>query len=125
MHSLPQYKGHSLEQYFFCTKDEPTVTNLYHPESIARCTLGIILSTGLNNHILTCRASQVVPWQRICLPMQEMQETRVRSLVQEDLPEKDMETHSSTLAWKIAWTEEASVTDTGLLHSPLGCKDLT
>ena len=35
-----------------------------------------------------------------------MQETRVRSLVREDPLEKEMATHSSTLAWKILWTEE-------------------
>ena len=35
-----------------------------------------------------------------------MQETRVRSLGREDLLEKEMATHSSTLAWKILWTEE-------------------
>ena len=35
-----------------------------------------------------------------------MWETRVRSLGQEDLLEKEMATHSSTLAWKIPWTEE-------------------
>ena len=35
-----------------------------------------------------------------------MQETRVRSLDQEDLLEKEMATHSSILAWKILWTEE-------------------
>ena len=35
-----------------------------------------------------------------------VQETRVRSLVWEDLLEKEMATHSSTLAWKIPWTEE-------------------
>ena len=35
-----------------------------------------------------------------------MRETRVRSLGWEDLLEKEMETHSSTLAWKIPWTEE-------------------
>ena len=35
-----------------------------------------------------------------------MQETRVRSLGGEDLLEKEMATHSSTLAWKIPWTEE-------------------
>ena len=33
-------------------------------------------------------------------------ETRVRSLDQEDLLEKEMATHSSTLACKIPWTEE-------------------
>ena len=35
-----------------------------------------------------------------------MQETRVPSLGQEDPLEKEMATHSSTLAWKIPWTEE-------------------
>ena len=35
-----------------------------------------------------------------------MQETSVQSLGQEDPLEKAMATHSSTLAWKIPWTEE-------------------
>ena len=35
-----------------------------------------------------------------------MLETGVRSLGQEDPLEKEMATHSSTLAWKIPWTEE-------------------
>ena len=35
-----------------------------------------------------------------------MQETRVRSLGQEDALEKEMATHSSTLAWKIPWMGE-------------------
>ena len=35
-----------------------------------------------------------------------MQETRVQSLGQEDPLEKEMATHSSTLAWKIPWTED-------------------
>ena len=39
-------------------------------------------------------------------PMQETQETWVRSLVQEDPLEEEMATHSSILAWKIPWTEE-------------------
>ena len=39
--------------------------------------------------------------------MQEMQDTQVQSLGQEDPLEKEMTTHSSTLAWKISWTEEA------------------
>ena len=33
-------------------------------------------------------------------------ETQVRSLGQEDPLEKEMATHSSTLAWKISWMEE-------------------
>ena len=36
-----------------------------------------------------------------------MRETRVRSLGREDPLEKEMATHSSTLAWKIPWTEES------------------
>ena len=35
-----------------------------------------------------------------------MRETGVQSLGWEDLLEKEMATHSSTLAWKILWTEE-------------------
>ena len=35
-----------------------------------------------------------------------MQETWVRSLGWEDPLEKEMATHSSTLAWKTPWTEE-------------------
>ena len=39
-----------------------------------------------------------------CLPT--VWETQVRSLGWEDHLEKEMATHSSTLAWKILWTEE-------------------
>ena len=35
-----------------------------------------------------------------------MQETQVQSLGQEDPLEKEMAIHSSTLAWKIPWTEK-------------------
>ena len=35
-----------------------------------------------------------------------MQETQVQSLGREDPLEKEMATHSSTLAWRIPWTEE-------------------
>ena len=37
-----------------------------------------------------------------------MQETQIRSLCWEDPLEKGMATHSSTLAWRIPWTEEPS-----------------
>ena len=39
-------------------------------------------------------------------PLPTMRETRVQSLDWEDPLEKEMATHSSTLAWKIPWTEE-------------------
>ena len=35
-----------------------------------------------------------------------VRETGVQSLYREDLLEKAMATHSSTLAWKIPWMEE-------------------
>ena len=40
----------------------------------------------------------------MCLPT--MWETWVRSLDREDPLEKEMATYSSTLAWKIPWTEK-------------------
>ena len=43
--------------------------------------------------------------QRVkCLPT--MWESQVRSLGREDPLETEMATHSSTLAWKIPWTEK-------------------
>ena len=46
-----------------------------------------------------------------------MLETRVQSLGQEDPLEKEMATHSSTLAWKTPWTEEP------VGYSPWGHKE--
>ena len=45
-------------------------------------------------------------WLSICLPIQEMWETRVQSLGWEDLLEKEMATHSSILAWKTPSAED-------------------
>ena len=50
--------------------------------------------------------------------MQETQEAQVQSLGQADPLEQEMVTHSSILASKILWTEEA-----GRLHS-LGLQEL-
>ena len=36
-----------------------------------------------------------------------MQETGIQSMGWEDPLEKEMATHSSILAWKISWTQEA------------------
>ena len=44
-------------------------------------------------------------WWRNCLPTQEMWKMQVQSLGREDPLEKEMETHSSILAWEISWTE--------------------
>ena len=54
----------------------------------------------IETHSLTSLVAQMVKR----LPI--MRETWVRSLGQEDPLEKEMATHSSTLAWKIPWTEE-------------------
>ena len=47
-------------------------------------------------------------WQRISLPVQEMQETWIQFLGWEDPLEEEMTTHSSIFAWKIPWTEAPS-----------------
>ena len=52
--------------------------------------------------------------------MQETwQELKVQSLGSEDLLEKEMATHSSILAWKIPWAEEAS------RLQPIGSQELS
>ena len=57
--------------------------------------------------------------QRVkCLPT--MWETWVRYLGWEDPLEKEMETHSNTLAWKIPWTEKP-----GRLQSMESQRDMT
>ena len=45
-----------------------------------------------------------------------MWETRVQSLGGEDPLEKEMATHSSTLAWKIPWMEEPGVLQSMVLQ---------
>ena len=51
-------------------------------------------------HLVVSVVAQMVQ----CLPT--MRETRVQSLGQEDLLEKEMSTHSSIFAWKIPWMEK-------------------
>ena len=59
------------------------------------------MKTGLNSiqhfSLLVAQLAKNLP---------AMQETWGRSLGQEDPLEKEMATHSSTLAWKIPWTEK-------------------
>ena len=50
--------------------------------------------------------SQVVPWERVHLPVQEVQETWVQTMGQEDNLEKEMATYLTIFAWEIPWTEE-------------------
>ena len=56
--------------------------------------------------------------------MEEIQETWVRSLGQEDPLGEEMATHSSILAWKIPWTEEpGGLQSMGLQKSRSGLSD--
>ena len=60
-----------------------------------------------NNLSFLLEASQVAQQVKNPSVMQEMQETRVQSLGQEDPLEKGMAAHSSILVWRIPWTEES------------------
>ena len=68
----------------------------------SRTRLKRLSSSSSNTH----SASQAALQERIRLPVQEMQESRIRSLGWEDPLEEGMATHCSILAWKIPWTEE-------------------
>ena len=58
----------------------------------------------LFTNLLSSFGASLVAQTVKCLPA--MRETWVRSLGREDPLEKEMAIHSSTLAWKIPWTEE-------------------
>ena len=62
-----------------------------------------VISKDLGNRRGHYRASLVA---QMVKHLPAMQETWVQSLGQEDPLEKEMGTHSSTLAWRIPWTEE-------------------
>ena len=72
--------------------------------------LRVLIFSNLRTYFIECifqvGASQVAQWQQICLPMQEMQEMRVRSFCWKDPQKKEMATHSSILAQKVPWTEK-------------------
>ena len=110
--------------FFASTRDEclsPRVRLECNPEiPVAPGEEHWLLDTSLDEVYWPCSHSRAIPsfpsqleWKiglawwfrrrRIHLPMQE---TQVRSLGQEDPLEKEMATHSSTLAWKIPQTEE-------------------
>ena len=74
-------------------------------------TCALIILNGYLLHLLKCIiifcwyvGSSLVAQMVKCLPT--MWETWVQFLGWEDLLEKEMATHFSTLAWKILWTEE-------------------
>ena len=56
--------------------------------------------------------------------MQETQVIQVQSVGQEDPLEKEMATHSSTLAWELPWTEEpGALQSMGSQKSQTGLSD--
>ena len=91
--------------------------------------LTVVVITIITNAIYSayCGASPGGSVLRNPPAMQELYETRVRSLGREESLEEGMETHSSILAWRIPWTEEPgrpqSIGSQGVRHdwSDLAC----
>ena len=72
--------------------------------ALTRCSIvGKVMFLLFNMLSRLVRASLVVQRLKRLPPMRK---TRVRFLGQEDPLEKEMVTHSSTLAWRIPWTEK-------------------
>ena len=63
-------------------------------------------STGRLEMPSTEMRKRTSPVAQMVKNLPEMWEIRVRYLGQGDPLEKEMATHSSTLAWKVPWTEE-------------------
>ena len=66
----------------------------------------------------TCSAQMRASVAQMVKHLSAVRETQVQSLGWEDPLEKETAAHSSTLAWKIPWTEEP-----GRLHSPWDHKE--
>ena len=98
----------ALAGRFFTTepRGKPSLNNIQSWWNVKIYTRG--RSPCTQNHILYIRPKRLL----ISLVVQSvkrllaMRDTWVRSLGRDDLLEKDMATHSSTLAWKIPWMEE-------------------
>ena len=82
------------------TSDRETEPHGYSPV-VSPHRVSHVISFGLD---LSYQKSSLVAQRVKNLPA--MQQIRVQSLGQEDPLEKEMATHSSTLAWEIPWTEE-------------------
>ena len=66
----------------------------------------IFLTQGLNPGLKKIIQSPTSLVAQMVKCLSTMQETWVQSLGREDPLEKEMAIHSSTIAWKIPWTEE-------------------
>ena len=97
--SLPRYPTGTMKST--CPNSSPNLFLLYSVFSESASWVWDPCSEG---PMLCLMVSSLVAQMVKRLPV--MQETWVQSLVQEDPLEKEMATHSSTLAWKIPWTEK-------------------
>ena len=79
-------------------------------------------SGGLKNAVQLLETSLVA---QMVKRLSAMQKTQVHSLGWEDPLEKEMATHSSTLAWKIPWTEEPDRLQSMGLQSQTRLSDFT
>ena len=77
----------------------PTFSELLH---LSHCVESAASQESFKNQ---CRGTSS-PAFDVVKRLPAVRETRVRSLGREDPLEKEMATHSSTLAWKIPWAEE-------------------
>ena len=88
---------------------------LLHPESALEVLTGVVACVMVTHGKLASQAAGVL---RTRLPVRETQEMRVPFRGREDPLEKEMETHSTILAWRIPWAEEP-----GGLYSQWDCKE--
>ena len=85
--------------YVFCIQSLPHKLKSYMKSSLPNLSLPP-QCRGLNTSYRTSLVAQTVKH------LSTMWETQVQSLDWEDPLEKEMAIHSSTIAWKIPWTEE-------------------
>ena len=97
---------HINQYYFSCQQQQKTTDKdgicWAHTSFWSTIWRALFLIEHLNHYKIPTQ------WQRMCLPMQKIQETQVQSLGWYDPLEKEMATHSSIFTWKIPWTEEPS-----------------
>ena len=82
------------------------LNDIQYYESLISCKLNISISWFLTTELLIIYSLIAIYLAQMVKRLSTMWETRVRSLDQEDPLEKEMAIHSSTIAWKIPWTEE-------------------
>ena len=105
-----------------CNTREVTASNLDYTRYIWHSSeeSPMHISVGRGSVSYSLADISVFPSIRLVKHLPAMQETWVYSLGREDPLEKEMATHSCTLAWKIPWTEEPG----RFLGEPWGLKEL-